>query len=102
MEAQHLPGSAPRPRRAQLAGILRDDEALIAAPAVTHAEDLHAVEHRLDGMLRVLLEDNAEEARGAGEVTLPEFVAGMPGKGGMEDALDLGPLLEPARQLQRL
>src|SRR5437763_14310677 len=77
MDAQGRAGLAPRLRGAQLLRMARDDQALEAAPGIAHAEELHAVEHRLDRRLRARLEHEAEEARGAAEIAFPDLVAGM-------------------------
>ena len=39
-----------------------NDEALVAAPRVTHAEQLHRIEQRIDGLLWRGLEDDAEQS----------------------------------------
>ena len=46
------------------------------------------------------LEHDAEQAAGAGEIALPDRVAGTAFKRRMQHARDLRPLLEPARDLQ--
>ena len=100
MEAQRRALGAPLRRRAIAARIERDDEALVAAPREAHAEQLKPVEHRGDGGCWHRLQDHREEPGGAEEIALPDRVLRVAREAGMEDARDLGALLQPARDLE--
>ena len=78
----------------------RDHQALVAAPARAHAEDVHAVEHRGQRVAAVAVaQGEGEQAGRALELLLPVVVAGAVGQGGMQHLVDLGPVLQPVRDL---
>ncbi len=65
-----------------LCRIERNDEALVAAPGIAHAEQLEAVQHGGEGGLRRGLQNDREKPARAGEVALPQRVARMRRKAG--------------------
>ena len=101
MQPQERPVGRPRPGRAHGPRIDRQDQALVAAPGGAHAEEAHAVEHGVHRRLGKRLQQDREQARAAGEVAPPQGMAGIVRQGRMEHAVDLGALLQPARQMQR-
>ena len=76
----------------------RQRQTLIAAPGGADAEQGEGIDHR-DHRFRadIGLEDDAEQAAGAGVIALPDGMPGGAGKGGVKDAPHLRPLTEPAR-----
>ncbi len=63
VQAQARPAGVPSRRGARALGPRRNDQALEAAPAPAHAEQPHAVEHRVDRALRHRLQHDAEQSR---------------------------------------
>src|SRR5919202_824394 len=90
MEPYQRSLGSPAGRRAVGRDVARDRQALEAAPGITEPEQGQAVEERLDGPVRAGSEHDAEEARRALEVALPEVVAGIALERRIEDARDLG------------
>ena len=78
----------------------RDGEALEAAPGGADAEQRQRVEERDSPRPAARLEHDAEQPARAGEVALPDRVAGIALERRMQHARDLGPLREPARDLR--
>src|SRR5271166_4887568 len=77
-------------------------QTFVAAPGSAEAEELEPVEEGRDRRLRDRREDDAEEAGRAGEIALPDRVAGVVGQGRVDHPQNLGPRLKPARQRQPL
>ncbi len=98
-QPQARPARVPPRRRAHALGPHRDDQALEAAPAPAHREQAHAVEHRVDPLARDRVQHDAEEAGGAGEVALPQFVAAGAGQRRIDDLLHLGPRRRATRAI---
>ena len=73
-EAQARPAGIPLRGGLHALRIDRDDQALEPAPAPAHAEEAHAVEHRVDARLRDRLEHDGEQSRRADEIALPQLV----------------------------
>jgi hypothetical protein len=91
-----------RPVAAHALHPVRHRQAVRAAPAVAEAEQRQRVDEAVGlffGVARV--EDDREQAAGAGEVALPEFVAGAVLEGRMQHLGDFRPRLEPCRHLAR-
>src|SRR5208337_5435066 len=101
-EADRRSPRRPAGRGAVGRAVERHGEALVAAPGIAEAEQLEPVEEGRDRRLGHRLEDDAEEARRAGEIAPPDRMARMIGQGGMDDPEDLGPRRQPARQRERL
>ena len=101
MHAQQLLALGPRHGGAVLVGMGRDHEALVAAPACAHAEDVHAVEHGGDRRaLDAVAQREREQARRAFELLLPVLVAGAVRQGRVQHLVDLGPGLQPVGDLE--
>ena len=81
METQGRAFYLPLGRSPVSAGIEGEDEAFIAAPGLSHTEEIEPVEHRGQGVMRSRLQHDGEEAGRAGEVPLPERMTGMVGPG---------------------
>ena len=76
-------------------------QALEAAPGRADAEQRQAVDHRVDRLGgEARLELDAEQAGGAGEVPLPQLVAGRAGQRRVQHAGDFRPGGEPFRDDQ--
>ena len=98
----NCPSGAPRPRpagdAAEAVGIDRNQQTLIAAPAVSHREMAHPVEHGGEGRLvRELGPDReGEKAAGPAEVALPDRMAGILGECRMQNSGDFVAVAQPA------
>ena len=77
METHGRAARRPARRGADVGAIERDREAFVAAPGCADAEQFERIEESIHRLLRHRLEHHAEQARGAGEVALPQRVAGM-------------------------
>ena len=99
MEAHRRSARRPFGRGAVGRAIEQDGQALEAAPGCAHAEQRQLVDEGVHRRLRHRLEHDAEQAAGAGEVALPDGMAGIAFERGMQHAQHLRPLLEPARDL---
>src|SRR3546814_49219 len=102
MDAQGRAGRVPAGRGAHGGGVGQDHEALEAAPARADAEELDAVDQRHRRLAPAGLQDDAEEARGAGEVAPPDRVPGIGRQRRIEQAVDLRALAQPFGQPQRV
>ena len=98
---QARPARVPRRGRLHALRIDRDDEALEAAPAPAHAEEAHAIEHRVDARLRDRLQHDGEQPGGADEVALPELVAARAGQRRIDHLAHFGPRRQPLRDRER-
>src|SRR6185312_14315157 len=82
--------------------VIAHHEAGDAAPAIADLEELERINKLLHlRFAEALMEDDGEQAGGAGEVSLPKIVAGTGGKSGMENAFYFTSGAEPARQFER-
>src|SRR6185437_1949402 len=82
--------------------IIAHHEAGDAAPAIADLEELEGINKLLHlRFAEALMEDDGEQASGAGEVALPKIVSGTGGKSGMEDAFYFTSGAEPASQFER-
>src|SRR6266446_8615144 len=77
MKPQRRPAGRPFRRRAVGIAVEGNDEAFETAPRKAHAEQFDGIEQGVDRLWRHRFQDNAEQAGGAGEVTLPDRVAGV-------------------------
>src|SRR5712664_1581868 len=76
----------PLGRSARLARIEGHDQALEPAPGRADSVELQAVDHRAERAVGdAVLEHYAEEAAGAGKITLPDRVSRISGERWMED-----------------
>src|SRR5258705_5847440 len=91
MNPEARPLVRPLRRRARFARIERHDQALEPAPGRADSVELQAVDHRAERAVGdALFEHHAEEAAGAGKITLPDRVPRISGERRMEDAFDFG------------
>src|ERR1700750_1096003 len=72
MEAQRRTARRPGCRGAVRAAVEGNDEALAAAPGITHAAQFYGGEQGVDGSLRLRLQHDAEQAGGAGKIAFPD------------------------------
>ena len=100
MEAHRRAAGRPGGGAAHIVAIERDHQALEAAPRRADAEQRERVDEGVHRCLRHRLEHDAEQAARAGEVALPDRVAGTAFERRVEHARHLRPLREPARDLQ--
>src|SRR5687768_18412384 len=99
MEPDQGPFRPPLRRRAQPLGIGGQSEALEAAPAVADAEMDETVDQPRAVGIAAAVQHEGEEAGRAGEIALPDFMAGTVREGGMEDPRHLLLILQPSRDL---
>src|SRR5258708_37840129 len=79
-----------------------DRQAGDSAPAIADFEEFEGVDELFNLVFgEPFAEDDREDTRRSGEVSLPEFMAGAGAKRGMEDLLDLRTLGQPPGQNQR-
>src|SRR5262245_11134511 len=100
MEAHRRSARRPGRGAAHVVAIERDDEALEAAPRRADAEQRQRIDESRHRLLRHRLEHNAEQAARAGEVALPDRVAGTALERRVKDLGDLRTPTEPARDLE--
>src|ERR1700704_5768576 len=96
MDTQHRPfrreglGRAPDMRR--------NDQAFKPAPGIADPEMLQPIDKGGDRRLGSGFQDQSEQAAGARKILLPQGMTGIAFQGGVQDAGDLGPGLQPTRQ----
>src|SRR5262245_66103465 len=100
MEAHRRSARRPGRGAAHVVAIERDDEALEAAPRRADTEQRQRIDERVHRLLRHRLEHDAEQAARAGEVALPDRVAGTALERRAQDRGDLWAPAEPAPDLQ--
>src|SRR5260221_11601860 len=90
MDPEARPLVRPLRRRTRLARIEGHEQALEPAPGRADSVELQAVDHRAERAVGdALLEHHAEEAAGAGKITLPVRVSRIYGETRVEDTLSL-------------
>src|SRR5665213_1228780 len=92
VEPQRRPARRPFGGGAVAVAIEGNHKALEAAPGIAHAKKLDGVEQGIDRLLRRRLQHDAEQARGAGKIPLPDRVARIAFERRMQHPDDLGPV----------
>src|ERR1700736_4996907 len=100
MEPQGWPARRPFGGRAVGFAVEGDDKALEAAPRIADAEQLDGVKQRIDGLLRLRLQNDAEQARCAGKIPFPDRMARIAFERGVQHPDDFGPCRQPARHFE--
>src|SRR5688572_15981817 len=100
MEAERRSARIPRNRAPIGAAVEGHHEALVAAPRITHPEQLEPVQHGADRLAWSGFQDDGEEAGRAFEIALPDRVTGMALQRRMQHPRNLAPGFEPARHVE--
>ena len=76
MDPEQRPGPVVRPASGAAVhlAVAGDQQAFVATPGEAHAEQVEGGNEALHGLIRDGLQDESEQAAGAGEVTLPQRV----------------------------
>src|SRR3954451_6791480 len=79
-----------------------NDQALIAAPGITEAEQLQMIEHRPDRRAGCRLQDDREQTRRAEEIPLPDGVSRVVGERRVQTPGVLGRARQPTGEREPL
>ena len=78
-----------------------EDQALIAAPAISHAEKRHIIQHGGEAFFVYRVNFNSEKPSGAGEIALPQIVSGGTFEAGVQNLADKIKLRQKSGNLKR-
>ena len=77
----------------------RQCQAFETTPAIADSEQFERIDER-SGFRLAAFEDEREQSGRTGEITLPDFVSGAIGQGGVQNGLDFGTFSQPMGDFQ--